>query len=360
MLSNGRSSASKDYSEVEEEDKVTLNDGDDGGPEVDIEEDIYGAMIVSINTDMLDLVTCIDHDNLGISLNLLRFCYHVIILMANYFLQFGLMGWTYVWVIKPAVRHSQDIYRNFHQSCFDTEGNFLMDEWEALAEDTQNELCQIPLANVEFTFVMLLLWVVTILGELHDVERRTRQLWVVPSTQDIEEMIQRNEDGSINIHAFHWFYRSVTFALCIVPKIIIAMILLFVGLRWLSATPCFADLVLNSVALSFILNCDEILYQVLIPRVTQERVQSTKLRQGPKDSHVMENWKGYTRSIVYGILCLLFTYGYMFWARDIVGVGVLPGYKTDLHIHCARHLKKSWTEICTSGEECFPYGHPGP
>ncbi|CAK0877785.1 unnamed protein product [Prorocentrum cordatum] len=86
------------------------------------------------------------------------------------------------------------------------------------------------------------------------------------------------EDDSGNLFDFMKVVRMVTvwpgrvafffFSVCL-PKLLVASLLWWFGAKWLANTVNFSELILNGVALAFVLEFDEVLYSVLMPRRTK-------------------------------------------------------------------------------------------
>merc|ERR1719491_931519 len=68
-----------------------------------------------------------------------------------------------------------------------------------------------------------------------------------------------------------------------IPRLVITAVLLWLGCRWLSATNDFTDLLLNGVALEFIISLKSLLYTVLIPGRTQRQAEATSIRRAGSD-----------------------------------------------------------------------------
>jgi hypothetical protein len=63
-----------------------------------------------------------------------------------------------------------------------------------------------------------------------------------------------------------WRWRYVCFCFgVILPKLVLALMLYWRGVKWLSTTINFNDLILNAVALAFVLDFDEALFSVFVP-----------------------------------------------------------------------------------------------
>merc|ERR1719401_2608255 len=86
-----------------------------------------------------------------------------------------------------------------------------------------------------------------------------------------------DSEGHVLITAADRKTKAFAIAMIFVPKIIIAVYLWLLGARWLIATTSFQDLLLNAVALAFITELDELVYQALVPDDIHVLVQSYKI-----------------------------------------------------------------------------------
>merc|ERR1712188_183649 len=96
--------------------------------------------------------------------------------------------------------------------------------------------------------------------------------------------------------------------------------LFWLGSRWLLATAGFGDLLLNALALEFILNLAEILYNALAPFQQKLKVQRTLIPQRQSS--------GIIASFVW-VFSAVYTLAYMVYFQ-----GVLPDYKWDVRSVC--------------------------
>jgi len=109
---------------------------------------------------------------------------------------------------------------------------------------------------------MLIVWTLTIVREVNIV---SQCLWAVL-------MHEQEEETTMEIHMYRIYLVSVgtvkrrlIVVTCSV-QFIICGLLLFAGATWLSATETPEELLLNSVALAYVLEVDEVLYQIMCPR----------------------------------------------------------------------------------------------
>merc|ERR1719217_1419415 len=78
-------------------------------------------------------------------------------------------------------------------------------------------------------------------------------------------MIKIREDDSEVIVRLVLSVRWGLYLFLILPKLIISVSLLLLGSMWLTATDDYADLVLNAVALEFIILVDEVIFDAMFP-----------------------------------------------------------------------------------------------
>merc|ERR1719215_639294 len=64
-----------------------------------------------------------------------------------------------------------------------------------------------------------------------------------------------------------------------IPVLAMTLFLLWIGCRWLIATLGFGTILLNAVALEFVLNLDEIFYRAVVPYTMQVSLGSVLIPQ---------------------------------------------------------------------------------
>merc|ERR1719401_2196783 len=86
------------------------------------------------------------------------------------------------------------------------------------------------------------------------------------------------DDDEIWIVSLTPFVRWALLLMILVPKLLIGAALMMLGMIWLSATESFGELILNAVALEFVINIDDHLFEALLPKSYREdmlKVQMT-------------------------------------------------------------------------------------
>jgi len=349
--------------EVEGNNNNNKDFDESAGEEVELEESVYGAAIFSICFDFFEILTGKDHDGLGISLNCYRLFFTLVLLVANYAVQMLLLYWVYSFVAVPAVHGVQQVYASYHAECFDEHGTFSQDAWDSWGDENISELCMIAFSNPPFMFVVLALWWTVMLNEVRKTERDWRNFFAIKSTFKAEEMIVK-KDGENLIVCLTPRTKYTLYLFLLAPKMVIAVVLMVVGTVWLTATDSFGDLILNAVALEFIICVDEIIFQGLLPESIKKNVGLTKLfcqsRKKTGDAYqdaLHEEWnvtKGWIRSTGYFVAILIGVYLYMDLGQKIPIIGVYPGFKHDAD--CPKYWGERSHAMCLPGKECFPFG----
>merc|ERR1719343_1737994 len=96
------------------------------------------------------------------------------------------------------------------------------------------------------------------------------------SLQDYDDAATEGDDYLID--ALTVYMKGVIVFLVLLPRLLITLVLTWLGCRWLLATTNFADLILNAVALEFILLMKDALYGTLMTRKNKADVTTTKIR----------------------------------------------------------------------------------
>ena len=117
------------------------------------------------------------------------------------------------------------------------------------------------------SFLVCAAWILTILKELGNVLDKILGVWqaTLVNTRAIDlEVFKTSVSSGFHILSLP-LHRTVWFLLICLLEGIIAVLLLIAGLEWLISTTDIVDLLLNGVAIAYIMNFDELIYDVFIP-----------------------------------------------------------------------------------------------
>lgn len=325
------------------------------GEDVDIDQDVYGATIFSVIYDLAEIFSGTDTDDIGCFMNLMRLVFVLLTLTANFTLQISMLYWIYTYVVLTTVHTAEFIYQKYHAECF-RRGQFSPELWEAW--EWKEELCGMGFANFGFMFSVLTLWWVTMLNEFRKNEQLLGTLVQIRSTENLAEMVAVGEDGFVRFRKLTSQVRWTLYMVLVVPKFAIGIGLLLIGTIWLTATDSYGELILNAIALEFVIQVDELLFSAMMPTFICERIEETKFVMPAHGEQTVTQtrqvfYKGYMRSFIYffgvGILvCVFLTYG-----QQLPIVGVFPGFDHDV-ASCDAYFEETTRRICVAGEICFP------
>merc|ERR1719379_661323 len=102
------------------------------------------------------------------------------------------------------------------------------------------------------------------IDEIRKNERLYRKIHQIHLCDDPAEMIVHHDDTNVIVHLTRSIRTGLDVAL-IIPKVIIVTCLTIVGTVWLAATNSFSDLLLNAIALEFVIVIDEVLFNAILP-----------------------------------------------------------------------------------------------
>lgn len=358
--------------------------GIEGAELLELEEDVYSAAIFTLTFDVSELYSTEDADGLDIRVNLYRAVYTLALLGVNYALQVGLIIWVYWYVAAPALHRAQTVYQKYHAEVF-SDGEFMQDRWDVWED--QEALCRIAFSNYWFMYAILSLWWIAMVTEVTKTHQVFMKIHGLGHTDDASQMVlrrgaptnpseqprsdSRSLDGSIHdkkkedrgerenlVWQLLLSVRVMFVLLIFIPRLAIAAGLWWVGTVWLAATDSFENLVLNSVALTFIIQIDEQIFAGLIPGTMKDNIRITKLvkvlKEHEHESDVKVAYMSvtfYLLFVVFGVAAYMSEYG-----QSIPYMGIFPGYAHDNDFACPKLWERQRSQICSVGKDCFPRG----
>lgn len=349
----------------EEEDEQSASDYESSveeetgeGDEISIPDDIYGAAMYSIIFDFYEMFGAKGNsDELPIFMNIMRVIFVVIVLATNYLLQGGMLYWIYTYVVLPSVHDVETIYQKYHAEVFDNNGTYSADLWNKWGDENAGELCNIAFSSFWFMYAILALWTYTMLIEVRKTERLMREIKAVEDCTEIKDMIDQTHGGDRIVKltkGIDW----LIFLVIILPKLIIGLGLLIIGCLWLMATDSYADLILNAVALEFVVNIDNLLFEASMPVTLISKMEETKFWVKKKPQSKQEKYNkvamAYYRSMFYFFIVWLLCFLMMTIGQSVPYVGIFPKYANDAF--CPIYQKQITKRVCMPGEDCFPFG----
>merc|ERR1712136_466113 len=212
-------------------------------------------------------------------------------------------------------------------------GHYNHKHFQALSAEEQEQVCKISLSQPWFTSVVLFIWSTAVTLSLRTTFLLMLRLLLPSATawnEDMRESVEWDGD-TLTVKSLP---SCVKFAFCwflFLPKVLVKIVLLWLGCRFLVSTMSFGDVLRNAVALTFILGIPELMFRVLVPM--RGRIETTQTLVRSVFSHERASLLTY-----FGTFSLLLVVGlwvvlYMTYIQD-----VLPEYNWDVHTTCEDYL----------------------
>jgi hypothetical protein len=326
----------------------------------ELTQDTWGMSILVIVKDLADLCA-----GQGTLVQAVRCSLGFICSLGNLVLQLTLLVYVKKAVVTPSILDLQRHYKEFHGTVFSAEGKFLQDRWDAW--EAKESVCDAAISRPIFLSVVIFLWTASIMGEIRTTVRLVRLIRgmkALPPGGNVADMVEEsNEDGQevADIVCLSGFTRFCLYLLVVIPKFGIALFLLVSGSQWLASTVSFSDLIMNALALQFVLLIDEYLYNAFFPPSVTTALQTTRFAVAGVESTDEEAVAAkivseFNRSLFYFALIILWVVLYVFVICD-----VLPNYQFDIAVHCVQFITERFQPICPPNDySCFPEGKLDP
>jgi hypothetical protein len=302
----------------------------------EFEENMYMATAVVLIKDVEKLVNGTGNSGLRFA----RIFMTLLLQFGNIGLQMFLLVCLKQLVMRRYTNEIRDLYDSYHAAGgpFNAAGEFDEAAWETWDADTKADLCQMPLSQPGFFYAILIVWAMTILKEIRSTYFFFDLLVMkVPTVSSIKDGLTRPGEEALDsvITGVTGGMKFALIVLVFLPKFFIAATLLWMGSRWLCATPSFADLILNAVALEFILAVDDLIYEGILSKNQVRDVQHTTIEN--KFASVDPTISGYLFELVWFVFASSWAYVYMYYIQQ-----VLPDYKFDVAKPCSGYIEEEY------------------
>lgn len=287
-----------------------------------------------------------------------RLAFVSFVFVINFLIQSILLYFIITLLMMPGLLETQNIYKKFHKEAF-IDAAVNSDRFDAMSSRDKANLCGLALSQLMFVRVILFLWVTLNVGELRDCFTKMLGAFSLPDLPEglDTRLMKRDLAASNNVHNIICLNMKGKIGLTIVvfiPKMIIALVLMLTGCIWLMAAENIGDLILNSLALAFVVKVDELLAAVFFPEHFLEEVQDLAFvlpaDANDKDEASIERaWE-----FAMCALTLLATLG----AVEVIICfqPVLPKYSYDVPGACMAYLAGQVPWCGPFQTDCFPRG----
>jgi len=325
-------------------------------PPVDLDADTFGMSVCSITRDSYFLA------EQGFTGNrVLRLATSLFLVLLTIIVQIWLLHQVKAFVCARAVHDIRIDYDKFEVAIYGVENctttvngkhrglpgtlpsmDVMHARLNTLSSSEQDNVCRIPLSQPYFFGLILTIWTLTCVHELRKAFNLQQTILMLPRIDSMAYAINDDDDDSDDlgkvISGMTLFLKVALTLLTFVPRVGVCLYLLYVGCRWLLATNNFGDLILNAVALEFILCLKETLYNALMPYRNQFDLGVTKIMPYPKHLH-SSSWN-FTSTVGLLFVSVSWVVLYMGSPHHTGLQQVLPGYNWDVHTVCEQFIKE--------------------
>uniref|UniRef100_A0A7S2HKQ7 Uncharacterized protein n=1 Tax=Alexandrium andersonii TaxID=327968 RepID=A0A7S2HKQ7_9DINO len=196
-----------------------------------------------------------------------------------------------------------------------------------------SEVCEIPLSHPYYLACILLVWVFTCQVELRTIfETSYRLFYATPTVAGLGDVLK--DQWNDHAHNVQGLTAGLKFFIAVfvqIPRVCTLLSLLWLGCRWLTATIGLDEVLLNGLALEFMVLLKDLLYNVCISH--RNKFETERLFIKPFRDVNKAGFCTFFDSQVWGVMSVIFVWCYVFHMQQ-----VLPDYRWDVQDLCSKHL----------------------
>lgn len=197
------------------------------------------------------------------------------------------------------------------------------------------------------------------MGEFRSSLRFFRNLFKIETASDFNDMLETSQDCE-HVTCVTPSIRMMILFVIVIPRMCIALILCLLGCIWLASTEKLSDVVVDAVALAFIVQIDDCLFGALLRDIADKALADFKVNitQSPSQRHfAQEFWLAATIAVVFFVAALSLPLFYMSVGQELPWINIFPGYQRQEVLQvCLPYLREHHARACILGDLCFHYG----
>eukprot|EP00930_Biecheleria_cincta_P082196 TRINITY_DN7194_c0_g1_i5.p1 TRINITY_DN7194_c0_g1~~TRINITY_DN7194_c0_g1_i5.p1 ORF type:complete len:348 (+),score=51.60 TRINITY_DN7194_c0_g1_i5:103-1146(+) len=199
--------------------------------------------------------------------------------------------------------------------------------FQALSDDDKHHICQIPLAHPGYTFAILLVWTMTCLADLRKtVDSMHGLLILTPTVKHLAGVLEEKDEGAVAVAGLTLPMKVLLSVFCYVPRLVSVSLLSFLGCRWLLATNSLNDILLNALALEFMLSLQYLVYEILVSKRGRHLTENTFVKTAKAGDLTVLSTVGMS---LWLLAAIIWVYMYMYELQS-----VLLDYRWDVKRAC--------------------------
>jgi hypothetical protein len=214
-------------------------------------------------------------------------------------------------------------------------GHFNIANFATLDDDLKDSTCQMPLSQPTFFVGVILIWTLVCVADMRRVANLAGALIIrTPTISDMSKATEdtpETGDEAVVVIGLTVTVKAIIAVFILLPRLIVAGILLWLGCRWLCGTMGFSDVLQNAVTLEFILILKEIFYNTMAPHHNKIETRNTLIL--PNASKSAPNAPVFLGAFAWGFISIIWVLLYVEFLQQ-----VLPEYNWDIHDACQQYL----------------------
>eukprot|EP00929_Paragymnodinium_shiwhaense_P059128 TRINITY_DN295_c0_g1_i1.p1 TRINITY_DN295_c0_g1~~TRINITY_DN295_c0_g1_i1.p1 ORF type:complete len:456 (+),score=59.51 TRINITY_DN295_c0_g1_i1:36-1403(+) len=322
-----------------------------------VEEDTYGFAIVSLVRDLQQIdagdsqTTSLRNSRMAFAIGLLFFTVLIQAYVTFQVKKFVTAKWVH------DIRNDYDAYEmhmygdaagattlTVNGKHRGVDGHFMPGNFETLDAGLKEKVCNIPFSQTPFFMCVLLIWSLTCVGEVRSTISAFRSYIV--NTKNVSRMRDALQDLDDELDDTHpdnrWVIdgltaqvKAVIIGCVLLPRLLVTLVLLWLGCRFLAATNDFGEMVLNAVALEFVLLIKDLLYRTIVPDRNKREIEKINIR--PSQMVEYASFWAYLGTFSWAFVAVAWIFYYVFWLQL-----VLPQYRWDVRALCSPWLEAKY------------------
>lgn len=293
------------------------------------------------------------HTSAAGSLHICRIAQSAFLVCILIGIQLFVLAGIKIWACSKAVNDIRRVYDAFEvhmygperkHTTLDMHGDhrgrpafFNSSNFDSLPASLKDEVCSIPFSQPPFFIVTLCIWTLTCFSEVKTcVELFYSLILRTPRLKSMRDALSpENENRRQVVQGLTTMVKTVICVCILIPRAGITFLLLWLGCRWLAATNNFMDLILNAVALEFILLMKDMVYGTLVPEWNKHDVERIEIAP-PTRLEQPGHW-ALLGTVQWGALALVWVLIYVFSLQS-----VLPDYRWDVREVCNNWVRAQY------------------
>jgi len=201
---------------------------------------------------------------------------------------------------------------------------------ESITDRNANSSCDELAMDANLVILCLVIYLMSVLNDMEEtLDLAELYLDMIPTTKTgRSELLYFDDDNNIANGGFSCFRKLVMTILILLPKFIIAVFLGINGTFYLAASANDSELLLNTLALEFVLGVDEMVYVSMAPMSTRSiMLQIPPFRTEKRRAFF--RWADAISPIIKVLLCIWVSRLALFYVNPLTADCVLPWWLQD-------------------------------